>query len=465
MSRSDAPACSSGASSPAAAAATRAISRFASACGRWLVSASRRSCSSASLPDGPRAEGGDELLDTREPGCVGRRQRRQEPGRAVEEVGRGARRSAGLAAGDGVAGDVARIVDRRRERALRRGDVGDGRAGIGRGEHGERRLDDGSDRDGDDDELRAARARRPATPPACRRRRAPPLPAASPLSASKPATVFAPARFAASATDVPTSPVPTTAMRSTPSETAAAGAGDSRRGSSAASCFITSSTAEKSDRTARSESGPRLREVSSRSSSASRSASTNLVPGLLLVLANARDELEPAVQRHRAARGRSRRSPSGARAARESARSCREPFARRDPERQPVRGRRERADPAGVVRARGVVGEVEVEHERVLAAAEVGSLDRIEDVPAAAVGLAPAGRVPERKEDAAAVALEPVDLEGQRLSGQLERRRGERPEQERPAAARVDRPRAARRGRSAPRRRGTPGRSRSSRAA
>ena len=49
ISRSEAPANASGASSSAAASATRSMSRFASAWGRWLVSASRRSCAAASV--------------------------------------------------------------------------------------------------------------------------------------------------------------------------------------------------------------------------------------------------------------------------------------------------------------------------------------------------------------------------------------------------------------------------------
>ena len=45
----------------------------------------------------------------------------------------------------------------------------------------------------------------------------------------------------------------------------------------------------------------------------------------------------------------------------------------------------ERADPAGVVRARRVVGEVEVDDEPAAFAAEVGALDRVKHVAATAV--------------------------------------------------------------------------------
>lgn len=55
-----------------------------------------------------------------------------------------------------------------------------------------------------------------------------------------------------------------------------------------------------------------------------------------------------------------------------------------------------------------VVGEVEVEDDLRRIAAEVGPLGGIEQIAAPAVRLSPAGCVPERQEDAAAVALESI---------------------------------------------------------
>ena len=86
-------------------------------------------------------------------------------------------------------------------------------------------------------------------------------------------------------------------------------------------------------------------------------------------------------------------------------------LARPDGDRQPVLRRAERADPARVVRARRVVGEVEVEDEAAVLFAQVGALDRVEQVPAAAVGLAARRGVGEREEDAAAVGVEPEERE------------------------------------------------------
>src|SRR5204863_9331665 len=71
----------------------------------------------------------------------------------------------------------------------------------------------------------------------------------------------------------------------------------------------------------------------------------------------------------------------------------------------------QRARPAGVPGARRVEGEVEVEDETVAAAAEVGALDRVEEIAARAVRLTPARLVAKRQEDAAAVCVEPVELE------------------------------------------------------
>src|SRR6185369_17560501 len=62
---------------------------------------------------------------------------------------------------------------------------------------------------------------------------------------------------------------------------------------------------------------------------------------------------------------------------------------------QPVSRRSERTAPARVVRARRVVGEVEVEHEPAVVGAEVGALDRVQQVAPGAVGRLAAGRVRE----------------------------------------------------------------------
>ena len=69
------------------------------------------------------AERRDERVQRAVARRVGRRVRRQEPRRAVEEIGPRALRSAHLGAGDGMAADEALVRDRAREHALRRADV------------------------------------------------------------------------------------------------------------------------------------------------------------------------------------------------------------------------------------------------------------------------------------------------------------------------------------------------------
>ena len=126
ISRSEAPANASGASSSAAASATRSMSRFASAWGRWLVSASSRSWAAASVgtaraPSEATNRSTSATLSA-EDASVGVRNH-------VAASKRSAAARAGAArgaAGDGMARDEARIVDRG-ERALRRRDVGDDR--------------------------------------------------------------------------------------------------------------------------------------------------------------------------------------------------------------------------------------------------------------------------------------------------------------------------------------------------
>ncbi len=99
----------------------------------------------------PRAKRGDEALHDLHPRRLGHRRRGQEPDRAVEEVGARARGTAGRAAGERVAGDEPRVLDRR-EHALRRADVGDGRIRRRR-ERVPNRGDDGAHGHRDDDEL------------------------------------------------------------------------------------------------------------------------------------------------------------------------------------------------------------------------------------------------------------------------------------------------------------------------
>src|SRR5439155_6733916 len=70
-----------------------------------------------------------------------------------------------------------------------------------------------------------------------------------------------------------------------------------------------------------------------------------------------------------------------------------------------------RANPARVVRARRVVGEVEVEHELPVLLAEIGALDGVEQIAARSIGLAAARRVGKAEIEAAPVAVEPVKVE------------------------------------------------------
>ena len=91
-------------------------------------------------------------------------------------------------------------------------------------------------------------------------------------------------------------------------------------------------------------------------------------------------------------------------------------LARGNRERQPVLGRRQRARPAIVVRARRVVRVVEVEQDFARAHAQVGALDRVVEIAAAAIGAGAAGRVGKRQPQSAAVAFEPIDGERRRVS-------------------------------------------------
>src|SRR5215831_4737412 len=86
-----------------------------------------------------------------------------------------------------------------------------------------------------------------------------------------------------------------------------------------------------------------------------------------------------------------------------------------------VAGRCQRADPGIAVPARGVVEEVQVDHQGPVGAAEVGPLGRVEQVPPAAVAGRAGGAVPQWQEKSAAVLLQPphVDRRAQRR-GQLD---------------------------------------------
>src|SRR5829696_689336 len=116
----------------------------------------------------------------------------------------------------------------------------------------------------------------------------------------------------------------------------------------------------------------------------------------------------------------------------------RDALARADADGQPVGRRGQRADPARVVGARGVVREVEVEHEAVAVGAEVGALDRVEQVPAAAERGRATCRVGEREVDSAAVPLQPVQLEREAAAVELERGVAEAREAEDAVLARAD---------------------------
>jgi len=115
----------------------------------------------------------------------------------------------------------------------------------------------------------------------------------------------------------------------------------------------------------------------------------------------------------------------------------RNPFPRIDRERQPVLRRRQRARPARVVDARRVVRVVEIEDESVRPGAEIGTLDRVVQVAAAAVGAAPVRRVTERQPQPAAVALEPVPVSAAASPPAANRTRPARTQRRMPSSASV----------------------------
>src|SRR4051812_23777127 len=104
----------------------------------------------------------------------------------------------------------------------------------------------------------------------------------------------------------------------------------------------------------------------------------------------------------------------------------------------PIRRRRERADPLWVVRARRVVGEVEIEDEAFALHPEVRAFPGVEEIPAGSIGLRSTRRVAERDEHAADVALEPVELERRGNPADLETRLREPRESVGALAARLD---------------------------
>src|SRR5438477_282234 len=103
-------------------------------------------------------------------------------------------------------------------------------------------------------------------------------------------------------------------------------------------------------------------------------------------------------------------------------------------------------EPVGV-RARRVVGEVEVEDEPPVLHPQVGSLHRVEQVAAGTVRLRAARRIGERDEQSPAVALEPVELERAEIeAGDREAPEGEAVDLDRLRCDRLDvRPEAQRR--------------------
>ena len=185
---------------------------LASTCGRWLVTATRRSWASGSIATGRAPSDGDEAVHASEPLRRGRRGRRQEPGRALEQLGRGTVGAARLGAADRMPADEARVVPGGgADGPLRRADVGD-RAPLRRAvEHlAHRRA--AARRPGRRTRTRSASATASARPAAGST-----APRSGATREVRPdrdpsrRTLGTPARRAASAADAPISPVPTTA--------------------------------------------------------------------------------------------------------------------------------------------------------------------------------------------------------------------------------------------------------------
>ena len=161
MSRSEPPAASSGSCPSTLPPPAWFRSTFASACGRWLVTATSRSCASGSIATGTAPSDGDEPVQHLVAVRIGRGDGRQEPGRALEELGRRPFRPARLGAADRVAADEAADArSGRADAALGRADVGDGhrrRARVQHRPHLRRQRGNGS---GDDGEVGSVERRR-----------------------------------------------------------------------------------------------------------------------------------------------------------------------------------------------------------------------------------------------------------------------------------------------------------------
>src|SRR5262249_47973363 len=80
-----------------------------------------------------------------------------------------------------------------------------------------------------------------------------------------------------------------------------------------------------------------------------------------------------------------------------------DPFAGAHTERKTIFGRSQRTRPACIVGTRGVVREVEVEHELMLADAQIRTLDGVVQIASAAVGFAATRGIGERQPQTAAV--------------------------------------------------------------
>ena len=89
MSRNDPPTADSGSCPSTRPAPAWLTSALAIACGRWLVSATSRSCAPGSIATGRAPSDDDEARAAAGGRRIGRRHRRQELGRSVEQVGRG----------------------------------------------------------------------------------------------------------------------------------------------------------------------------------------------------------------------------------------------------------------------------------------------------------------------------------------------------------------------------------------
>ena len=106
---------------------------------------------------GHRAKVADEAVDEPVSGGIAVRERREKPGRALEEIGRRVSGAARLRAADRVAADEPRRARRRlADRGLRRADVGHGAVVGARLQHGAHLRRQLSHRHGDHGELGAA---------------------------------------------------------------------------------------------------------------------------------------------------------------------------------------------------------------------------------------------------------------------------------------------------------------------